>query len=319
MRLPFSVANFGIMRGMKSGILKFAPVYFNAPWAGTLIKRHFHRAAAPEVCSESWEISAHPQGMSRVTGGEYAGETLAALVQRFGRELVGTKAPQADKFPLLFKLIDARWPLSLQIHPNEQTAKLTGGDPKTEAWYVIKAYPGAVLYAGLKRRFSEAQLRDIVSQGPLLLDQLNPLKENAGDILFIPGGMTHAIGGGSFIYEVQQTSDTTYRFYDWDRKGADGKGRALHIEESFKSIDYELPPAELNRSGELQTRFFHIREQTVDGELELAPDGTSFIAGFVLEGATDVAVAGESFLVPATSAPVKLKSDGPAKLLLTTL
>ena len=305
---------------MNGGILKFVHIYSSALWGGQMVKRHFGRTDVPAVCSESWEISGHRFGMSVVAEGAYAGQTLDELVRRFGRELVGTKSPTVDRFPLLFKLIDARWPLSIQVHPNERTAPLTDGEPKTEAWYVIKAFPGAALYAGLKHHFEEQDLREIVAQGPILLDQLMPLQVQAGDMLYIPGGMPHAIGGGCFIYEVQQSSDATYRFYDWDRMDEEGRKRPLHIEESFRSLDYSIPPAKVHRRTAMNTPFFRIRVVCLRQALTLRTDGASFIAGFVLSGATDIAAFGESFLVPASAGEVKIRPAAPdTKLILTEL
>ena len=305
---------------MDKGILKFRHIYSSAPWGGKLAARHYGRNDVPPVCSESWEISGHSSGASIVSEGPYAGRALDDLVKEFGRELVGTKSPTADRFPLLFKLIDARWPLSIQVHPNERTAPLTGGEPKSEAWYVIKAFPGAVLYAGLKHEFNEQDLRKIVAQGPILLDQFSPLQVHAGDMLYIPGGMPHAIGGGCFIYEVQQSSDTTYRFYDWDRVDKEGRRRPLHIEESFRSLDYSIPPAKLSHTEELNTPFFHIRVAAVEDELSLRTDGTSFLAGFVLSGATDIAGFGESFLIPASAGEWVIRPTAPdTRVILTEL
>ena len=305
---------------MEKNFLKFRHIYSSAPWGGKMLARHYGRTDVPQICSESWEISGHRYGMSVVADGPYAGWTLDRLVKEFGRELVGTKSPAVDRFPLLFKLIDARWPLSIQVHPNEQNAALTGGEPKTEAWYVVKAFPGAALYAGLKHSFDEQDLRDVVAQGPILLDQLNPIPVAAGDMLYVPGGMPHAIGGGCFIYEVQQSSDTTYRFYDWDRRDADGKKRPLHVEESFKSLDYTIPPAQVHRRGEMRTPYFSIREVPLTYPIALKPNGSSFIAGFVLQGATEVAAAGESFLLPATADELILRPTSPdTKVILTEL
>ena len=285
-----------------------------------MVARHFGRADVPPVCSESWEISGHRYGMSVVAEGPYAGRTLDDLVREFGRDLVGAKSPTVNRFPLLFKLIDARWPLSIQVHPNDKNAALTGGEPKTEAWYVIKAFPGAALYAGLKHRFEEQDLRDIVEQGPILLDQLNPLQVAEGDMLYIPGGMPHAIGGGCFIYEVQQSSDTTYRFYDWDRRDGNGNRRPLHVEESFKSLDYDVPPAKVHRRGEMRTPYFTMRVVPLTYSIALKPTGASFIAAFVLSGATDVAGFGESFLVPAAGGEVVIRPAAPGtRLILTEL
>ena len=305
---------------MDKGILKFHHIYTSAPWGGKLIGRLYGRKDVPEICSESWEISGHRQGMGTVSDGPYAGWTVERLLKEFGRDLVGTKSPSTDRFPLLFKLIDARWPLSIQVHPNERTAPLTGGEPKTEAWYVVKAFPGATLYAGLKHAFEEQDLREIVAQGPILLDQLYPFQVHGGDMLYIPGGMPHAIGGGCLIYEVQQSSDTTYRFYDWDRVGKDGRKRPLHIEESFRSLDYSIPTPAIRHRDALDTPFFRIWVETVADELVLRTDGSSFIAGFVLSGATDAAAFGESFLVPAMPGEVTIRALAPdTRVILTEL
>ena len=305
---------------MDKGILKFRHIYSSAPWGGKMVGRHYGRDDVPAVCSESWEISGHRFGMSVVAEGLYAGRTLDELVKEFGRELVGTKSPVADRFPLLFKLVDARWPLSIQVHPNERTAPLTGGEPKTEAWYVIKAFPGAALYAGLKHSFEERDLREIVAQGPILLDQLSPQQVHDGDMLYIPGGMPHAIGGGCFIYEVQQSSDTTYRFYDWDRTDKEGCKRPLHIEESFRSLDYSIPPAKVHRKDAMNTPFFRMRVVPLPYALRLRTDGSSFVAGFVLSGATDIAAFGESFLVPASAGELMIRPVAPdTRVILTEL
>ena len=305
---------------MDGGILKFRHIYSSAPWGGKMLGRHYGRTDVPAICSESWEISGHRFGMSVVAEGPYAGRTLDELVKEFGRELIGTKSPVVDRFPLLFKLIDARWPLSIQVHPNERTAPLTGGEPKTEAWYVIKAFPGAALYAGLKHPFEEEDLREIVEQGPILLDQLNPIRVAEGDMLYVPGGMPHAIGGGCFIYEVQQSSDTTYRFYDWDRKDKEGRKRPLHIEESFRSLDYAIPPPRVHQKGVMNTPFFRICVKSVSEPLTVRTDGSSFIAGFVLSGATDIAACGESFLVPAVAGDRRVCPVAPdTRVILTEL
>ena len=305
---------------MEADVLRFGHIYSCAPWGGKMVARHFGRGDVPSVCSESWEISGHRFGMSVVADGPCAGRTLDELVKEYGRELVGTKSPTVDRFPLLFKLIDARWPLSIQIHPNELSAALTGGEPKTEAWYVVKAFPGAALDAGLKHRFEEQDLRDIVAQGPILLDQLNPIPVKAGDMLYVPGGMPHAIGGGCFIYEVQQSSDTTYRFYDWDRRDDAGNRRPLHIEESFRSLDYDVPTPEVLQGGELKSPFFTMRVVPLTYSVVLAPQRSSFIAVFVLSGSTDLAGCGESFLVPACAGEVIVRPTAPdTRLIVTTL
>ena len=139
-------------------------------------------------------------------------------------------------------------------------------------------------------------------------------------MLYIPGGMPHAIGGGCFIYEVQQSSDTTYRFYDWDRTDREGRRRPLHIEESFRSLDYSIPPAKIHRKDAMNTPFFRIRVVTMEDGLVLRTDGTSFVAGFVLSGATDIAGFGESFLVPASAGEQVIRPTAPdTRVILTEL
>ena len=128
--------------------LTFNHVYSSAPWGGGWIRTLFGRTDAPDICSESWEISGHPFGMSLMKTGPYAGCSLADLTTKFGVSLVGTKAPDPGRFPLLIKLLDARRTLSVQVHPSAANAALTGGEPKTEAWIVLAAAPGATLYAG---------------------------------------------------------------------------------------------------------------------------------------------------------------------------
>lgn len=292
-----------------------------------MMRKFYGRQDAPAIASESWEISGHRYGRSVIKGGPFDGKTLDVLTLEKGADLIGTKGVEACekahmslRFPLLFKLIDARWPLSIQVHPNNANAHHTGGEPKSEAWYVIKAFPHAALYAGFKHPFAETDLREIVAQGPILLDQLRPYEVHSGDMMNIPGGLPHAIGGGCLIYEVQQASDTTYRFYDWDRKGADGSKRSLHIEESFKSLDYTLPPPELVKDGVLKSECFTIREVALDFPIVLKPDGSTFFAVFVLRGSTDLASAGESFLIPATAEATTITPLEPnTRLILTRL
>ena len=159
-----------------------------------------------------------------------------------------------------------------------------------------------------------------MEQGPILLDQLNPIRVTEGDMLYVPGGMPHAIGGGCFIYEVQQSSDTTYRFYDWDRTDKEGRKRPLHIEESFRSLDYTIPPPQVHRKDEMNTPFFRTRVVSLPSALTVRTDGSSFVAGFVLSGATDLAGCGGSFLIPAAAGEHRIRPTVPnTRVILTEL
>ncbi len=320
--------------------LTFSHVYSSAPWGGGWIRTLFGRTDTPDVCSESWEISGHPFGMSQMRNGPYAGCSLADLTKKFGAALVGTKAPDPGRFPLLIKLLDARRTLSVQVHPNEANASRTGGEPKTEAWVVLAAAPGAALYAGVEPGTTEASLRAAVDHGEAMVGTLARHAVKDGDALYIPGGVVHAIGAGCLVYEVQQSSNTTYRFYDWDRIDALGNARPLHIEQAFQSLDLDFPPVHLHRARRavaqganiwrtyVQSPFFTIRELELKDEVEIPLDGSTFLSLFVLDGGVKVTSGGESeeamrgasVLVPAAAGACRLKARISAtKLLVTTL
>lgn len=194
--------------------------------------------------AESWEVCDHGADQSVVDQGPLAGTTLGELVRRRGAELLGRCCPQS-RFPLLVKFLDAALPLSVQVHPNdEQAARLDPPDlGKTEAWYVLSADPGSTIYAGLRPGVDHRQLADAIRQGTCenLLHRFQP---QAGDCLFIPAGTVHALGAGILVAEVQQSSDTTYRLYDWNRVGTDGKPRPLHVEQGLAAVDFQRGPVD---------------------------------------------------------------------------
>jgi mannose-6-phosphate isomerase len=318
--------------------LVFEPVYKDYLWGGNRLAARYGRTGTPAVCAESWEIAAHPDGESVVAAGRFAGRGLAALAAGFGAALTGTRAPEPHRFPLLFKLIDAHDRLSVQVHPNNENAGRTGGEPKTEMWFVLDRAPGASLYAGLAEGVTPASLRAALADGTAA-SLLVELPVEPGQALFIPGGLVHAIGAGCLIYEVQQNSNTTYRLFDWNRTGADGKPRDLHIEENFKTIDWSLPAPQMTAPAPLQLEgagrwssvaaceFFDVRRLDLAAPLDVAVDGTSFHALFAVEGRATVEAggervalrAGQSALVPADAGTYILTPDPSASLLVTTL
>jgi mannose-6-phosphate isomerase len=319
--------------------LTFKPVYKDYIWGGNRLSTHFHRTGTPTPCAESWEISAHPDGTSIVAQGKYAGRSLPDLATEFGVALMGTKTPDPTRFPLLFKLIDARDKLSVQVHPNNANAALTHGEPKTEMWYVLDRVQGSSLYAGLREGTTPDLLRAALADGTA--DQcLTEVRVNPGDAIFIPGGLVHAIGDGCLIYEVQQNSNTTYRLYDWNRVGADGKPRPLHIEESFKTIEWdnarmrecanagvrECANARMDGHQSLVScAFFQVGKLALAGSTSVAHDGTTFTSLFVEDGNVSVEAGGEtvqltkgmSCLIPAAAKNFTL--TGNASLVVTTL
>ena len=318
--------------------LVFKPVYKDYIWGGSRIPAAYGRAGAPAVCAESWEISAHPDGESVVAEGPFAGRGLAGLAAEFGQSLLGSRAPDARRFPLLFKLIDARDRLSVQVHPNNANAALTGGEPKTEMWVVLDRAPGASLYAGLAPGVTPTSLRAALTDGSAA-SQLVRLAVDPGQALFIPGGLVHAIGAGCLIYEVQQNSNTTYRLFDWGRTGTDGKPRQLHIEESFKTIDWTLRPPQMvtpapascdgahRWSDVVSCGLFTMRKLDLPEPQQISMDGTTFHALFVTSGRVTVVAggqsvamkAGSSALVPAAASGYTLTPDTASTVLVTTL
>ena len=198
---------------------------------------------------ELWLVSAHPSQPSIVANGPYAGRTLPELAATFGAELMGASAAGRGGFPLLVKIIESRDRLSLQVHPSEETANLSGGDPKTEMWYVLGAEPGATLFAGLREGVDRETLIRSLQEGTAEMT-VAQYEARRGDVLFIPGGLVHAVGGGCRLYEVQQTSDTTWRLHDWNRVDAKtGLPRPIHVREGLAAIDWSLTPPTLLRAG----------------------------------------------------------------------
>jgi mannose-6-phosphate isomerase len=194
--------------------------------------------------AESWEVADHGADQSIVDAGPLAGTALGDLVRLRAAELFGRCHPQAN-FPLLVKFLDAAQSLSVQVHPNDaQAARLDPPDlGKTEAWYILAADPGSRVYAGLRPGVEREQLAEAIAQGTCE-KMLHCFEPKAGDCLFIPAGTVHALGAGLLVAEVQQSSDTTFRLYDWNRVGPDGKPRALHVAQGLAVVDYERGPVD---------------------------------------------------------------------------
>lgn len=222
--------------------LTFTPVFRDYIWGGRNLETRFGRRLPPGIVAESWEISGHPSSPTVVENGPLAGQTLPQITERLGLDLGGYRSQAMlarSKFPLLIKLLDANQPLSVQVHPNDEYANRheNGELGKTEMWYILHAEPGAYLIYGLKPGVTPASFRQALEEGTLetCLHQL-PVK--AGDAIFIPAGSVHAIMDGIILAEIQQNSDTTYRVYDWNRMGPDGKPRPLHLDKAIEVINF---------------------------------------------------------------------------------
>jgi mannose-6-phosphate isomerase len=219
--------------------LTFRPIFKERVWGGRNLERLYKKPLPPGVpIGESWEISDRPGDVSVIANGPLAGKDLHWLMKHHSKELLGDMQPIAARFPLLVKILDAEEKLSLQVHPPPHKAADLGGEPKTEMWYIADATPGAELYVGLKHGVSRQEFERKISSGEVA-DCFHRVSVKPGDIMFLPSGRVHAIGAGLVIFEIQQNSDTTYRVFDWNRVGLDGKPRDLHVPESLASIDFE--------------------------------------------------------------------------------
>lgn len=224
--------------------LTFQPIFKERVWGARNLERLYRkRLPAAVPIGESWEISDRPCDVSVVANGPLAGKDLHWLVKNHRRDLLGDAPLEAGRFPLLIKLLDAQEKLSLQVHPPAAKAAELRGDPKTEMWFIADALPQAELYVGLKRGVTQADFERRISDGSVA-ECFHRVPVKAGDSMFLPSGRVHAIGAGLVIFEIQQNSDTTYRVFDWNRVGLDGKPRDLHISQSLASIDFnDFEPA----------------------------------------------------------------------------
>jgi mannose-6-phosphate isomerase len=225
----------------------FEPIFKPKPWGGRELERLFGKQLPAEVpIGESWEVSDLPGNESRVAGGPLAGKRVGDLIAMWGKELVGDAGLVNGHFPLLVKFLDARQPLSLQVHPQGASAAEDGAPPsiKHEAWYVIDGEPGAELYIGLKAGVGPEDVRRAVSDGRLAdLHQRRPGKP--GRCYYLPSGVPHALGAGMVVAEVQTPSDVTHRLHDWDRVGLDGQPRELHVEQALANMRYDVPEEQI--------------------------------------------------------------------------
>lgn len=314
---------------MFDSLLTFAPLYQTRVWGGRRLEALFGRELpeAQTPYGESWEISDRVQEQSVCTLPDGAQVTLHDLWTQhreavFGQVLMSHPSPT---YPLLMKILDACDDLSIQVHPPAALAPELGGEPKTEMWFVAHADAGAKIYAGLREGMTRGGVEESIRTGSVA-ETVQVLEPRAGDCLFIPSGLIHAIGAGLVIYEVQQNSDTTYRVFDWNRVGLDGKPRALHVQESLASIDFTSTPPSFQKAdseGRLITcEFFEIREADSSSVTRLGKAGEHLVVAMIhgqitMSGKT--VSAGDFALVPAClgddARGIKNAGDGNARWL----
>ncbi len=259
--------------------LIFRPICKERVWGGRRLEALYGKELPPGVpIGESWEISDRPGEVSVITNGPLAGKDLHWLVREHGRELFGRDDALPARFPLLIKILDAQDRLSVQVHPPATAAAELGGEPKTELWYVAEAAPGAELYAGLKRGTSRQKFEQSIQSGKVQ-ECFHRIRVRAGDALFLPSGRVHALGAGLVIFEIQQNSDTTYRIFDWNRAGLDGKPRPLHVAQSLASINFtdfepELIASQTRRAGDIEAHWL-VQDRLFEVECWRMPSGSA--------------------------------------------
>ena len=225
--------------GCKEPVVKLEPLYKDYLWGGNNLKAMFGKESSRDI-AESWELSAHSEGVSKIAEGEFAGKDFTEYLDIVGRSALGTNVYRYEKFPILIKFIDAAKLLSIQVHPDDLYALQVEGEyGKNEMWYVVDAQPGAYLYYGLSHPVTKQELKERIENNTLK-EVLNKVPVQPGDALFVKAGIIHAIGKGVIICEIQQNSNLTYRIDDYGRKDKNGEPRELHIDKALESTDIDL-------------------------------------------------------------------------------
>ena len=311
-------------------ILKLKPSCKDYLWGGSRLVEEYGKEYDGEVLAETWELSCHPDGPSVIRNGKYTGRTLSEYIEREGKDVLGTHCRRFRDFPILTKFIDAKDNLSIQVHPDNRYAlKNEGQYGKTEMWYVMDAGKEAFLYYGFKKEISREEFARRI-QEDTLLEVLNAVPVQKGDVLFIESGTIHAIGKNILIAEIQQNSNVTYRVYDYGRVGKDGKKRDLHIEKAL-AVTNRIPIVKDNSSYPhvADCDYFTVDKLNLDGKVmrELTGEVSeeSFASILMLDGEGIIENEGEtlgykkgdSFLLLAGSGKYTIK--GTCDALITTI
>ncbi|AIF53497.1 type I phosphomannose isomerase catalytic subunit [Pelosinus sp. UFO1] len=296
--------------------LKFIPIYKERIWGGNNLRKVFGRQLPGDCIGESWEISGHDSGTSVVTNGNLAGKNINELMAEFKERLMGKTFKNQICFPLLIKIIDANDKLSIQVHPEDKYAHQVEGEAgKTEAWYVINAKEDAKIVYGLRKDITKEDFIKAVESNTIG-DTLKIEPVVAGDMIFVPAGTVHALLEGVMVYEVQQNSDTTYRVYDYDRVGDDGKKRELHIEKAIEVINFKEQPSCSFRNNYIHCQYFTMEKMMIQGE-KTEKTNNQFIIYCVTAGTGEIVYkdtieslhAGETVLIPACLGEFNIKGN----------
>ncbi len=311
-------------------ILKLKPSCKDYLWGGSRLKAEYGKEYEGDVLAETWELSCHPDGPSYIMNGAYQGKTLQEYIDGEGKEVLGTHCRRFRDFPILTKFIDAKDNLSIQVHPDNRYAlKNEGQYGKTEMWYVMDAGEGAYLYYGFRQEISREEFERRIKEDTLL-EVLNAVPVQKGDVLFIESGTIHAIGKDILIAEIQQNSNVTYRVYDYGRVGKDGKKRDLHIEKAL-AVTRRVPIIRDKKSYPhvADCDYFTVDKLNLDGRVMKRMEGIvseeSFASILMLDGEGTIACGeekvsyqkGDSFFLPAGSGGYQV--EGRCDALITTI
>lgn len=313
--------------------LKFKTIFKEKIWGGKKIKTILGKDyGSLDNCGETWELSGVEGNISEVANGNLAGEKITDLIQQQKGELLGEKiySQFKNEFPLLIKFIDAAQDLSIQVHPDDKMAKERhNGFGKTEMWYILQADEGASLISGFNKEINKDEYLEYFNAGKLT-DLLNRENTKKHDVFFLPAGRVHTIGAGLMLAEIQQTSDITYRIYDFDRVDKEGNKRELHLKEALDAIDFKHYPNyktpfidNKNKTNSIiSTPFFTTNKLTLDQTLDMDRSGVDCFKIYIGVGGNGIIAGepikfGEVMLVPASMKNYTIEPEGELELLET--
>lgn len=306
--------------------IKLKPVFKKYIWGGANIKRVYGKDTPLPPVSESWEVSAHKDGLCVAENAEYKGKTIPELCRQYQEDLYGDSMEAGDEFPLLLKILDAEAPLSIQVHPGDAYAYAheNKSKGKTEAWYILEAREDAKLIYGFQKDITKEELKQIVEKGEVE-NVLNYVSCKEGDVFYVPSGTVHAIGKGLLVAEIQQSSNIAYRLYDYNRRDQDGSLRELHVDRAIEVSNLKScvgkeksDPVWVKNGSAIQKRFIENEFFTFD-ELTIGEEYTDHTHNrmqviLVIEGQMCVEGVpfqkGESGLIPASIGAYHIRGEG---------
>lgn len=313
-------------------VVKLDPAFKDNLWGGTKLRTVFGKKCDYDIIAESWELSAHPDGQSRIAEGTYKGMLFNDYLSIIGKEALGWKCQAQDRFPVLIKFIDAKQALSIQIHPDDEYALENEGEyGKNEMWYVVDCEPGAYLYCGLSKDVDKEEIEGRIADNTIT-EVLNRIEVRPGDVVMVKAGTIHAIGAGIIICEIQQNSNSTYRMYDYDRRDKFGNPRELHVEKALDVVDTKAYVKDstcevileqnehYTQERLVQCKYFECFKYNIMDEARIVMDEASFLSVVFISGEGTIETddynepmpfkAGESFFVSAGKRTVLIKGKG---------